>query len=283
MSNAIHFLNTGAGDCIILESNKHFAMIDCAEDNDYPADKPHLKAKGYENEILDYLMKNCADENGVVNLDFVLGTHAHSDHIGGFDTIINDSRVKVGEAYLKPYSSKDTFIYERVRWDNEEVYNQMKNALETNGVKINESFEKKKLTLGEFNLTLINGEQKKHFFKYGENVSSVGVILEHGSFRAYFAGDMNNKALDEHRYAKYIGKVDLLKVGHHGYPYSTSLGFIKKLSPEYAVVCNSKKRAYPHVKYKLTKVAGAKVYYTVDSNGVKAVLDDGVKFIEDIM
>ena len=58
MSNAIHFLNTGAGDCIILESNNHFAMIDCAEDTEYPADKPHLKAKGYENEILDYLLKN---------------------------------------------------------------------------------------------------------------------------------------------------------------------------------------------------------------------------------
>ncbi|WP_444243937.1 MBL fold metallo-hydrolase, partial [Eubacterium sp.] len=115
MSNAIHFLNTGAGDCIILESNNHFAMIDCAEDTEYPADKPHLKAKGYENEILDYLLKNCADENGKVNLDFVLGTHAHSDHIGGFDTIISDARINVGKAYLKPYDDKDTFIYERVR------------------------------------------------------------------------------------------------------------------------------------------------------------------------
>ena len=46
MSSSIHFLNTGHSDCIILESDGKFAMIDAAEDTDYPADKPHLKLKG---------------------------------------------------------------------------------------------------------------------------------------------------------------------------------------------------------------------------------------------
>ncbi len=283
MSNAIHFLNTGAGDCIILESNGCFGMIDCAEDNEYPLDKPHLKAKGYEDEILKYLFAHCADESGMVNLDFVLGTHAHSDHIGGFDTIISHPKVRVGKAFLRPYDDKKTFVYERVRWDNDIVYEQMKNALNAKNVEIIESFEKKQISLGEFNLTFINAGDRRHIFKYGENVSSVGVVLEHNGFRAFFAGDMNNKALDETRYAKYIGRVDLLKVGHHGYPYSTSLYLLKKLKPEYAVICNSSQKAYPSVKYRLEKIAGARCYYTVDSNGVKVVLDNGVKFIESIM
>ena len=41
MSNAIHFLNTGSSDCIIIESNGHFAMVDAGEDTEYPANKPH--------------------------------------------------------------------------------------------------------------------------------------------------------------------------------------------------------------------------------------------------
>lgn len=41
MNNFIHFLNTGSSDCIIVESNGHFAMIDAGEDSDYPANKPH--------------------------------------------------------------------------------------------------------------------------------------------------------------------------------------------------------------------------------------------------
>ncbi len=58
MSSAIHFLNTGNSDCIILESDGHFAMIDAAEDNDYPADKPNLNLRGYEKEVLNRTNQN---------------------------------------------------------------------------------------------------------------------------------------------------------------------------------------------------------------------------------
>ena len=34
--NAIHFLSTGSSDCIILESGGKVAMIDAAEDTEYP-------------------------------------------------------------------------------------------------------------------------------------------------------------------------------------------------------------------------------------------------------
>ena len=125
MNNSIHFLNTGNSDCIILESNGHFAMIDAAEDTEYPPDKPHLKLKGYEEVVCGYLLKNCADENDVVTLDFILGTHCHSDHIGGFDTVINHPNIIVKKAFLKPYHEETIFIMERKRWDNKEVYMQM--------------------------------------------------------------------------------------------------------------------------------------------------------------
>lgn len=274
MGDYIHFLNTNNSDCIVLESDGHFAMIDAAEDNDYPADKPHLKYKGYEDYICDWLFKHCADKDGCVTLDFVLGTHAHSDHLGGFDTVISNPKITVKQAYLKPYSNKNAFIYERLRWDNQEVYEQMKNALERRNVPIIEAFDGKTHTLGNLKVTFYNGSVKKHLIKYGDNVNSVVCLVENGKHRALLAGDFTNKTLGEIPLANKIGKVNLLKVGHHGYPFSSSLYFLKKLYPEYSVVCNSSKRVYPHIMFKLKKIIHSTVLCTADNDGVDYCFDD---------
>lgn len=282
MSNFIHFLNTGSSDCIIIESNGHFAMIDAGEDSDYPANKPHLNYPGYEEEVCNYLLKNCASSDGTVTLDFVVGTHAHSDHIGGFDTVINHPKINVKKAYLKPYNEKDIFIYERLSWDNTEVYEQMKNALIKNNVEIVEDFDELKTTLGNFKVTFYNGKYKKRLVKYGENVNSVVTLFECNGFRCLLAGDLNNKDFDEYRLAEKIGKVDILKVGHHGYPFSSSRKWLKTLSPKYSVVCNFEKKIYPHIKHRLVDEIGTKLFCTADLNGVKFDFDNGLKPTTDI-
>ena len=282
MSNFIHFLNTGSSDCIIVESNGHFAMIDAGEDSDYPANKPHLNYPGYEEEVCNYLLKNCVSSDGTVTLDFVVGTHAHSDHIGGFDTVINHPKINVKKAYLKPYNEKDIFIYERLSWDNTEVYEQMKNALIKNNVEIVEDFDELKTTLGDFKVTFYNGKYKKRLVKYGENVNSVVTLFECNGFRCLLAGDLNNKDFDEYRLAEKIGKVDILKVGHHGYPFSSSRKWLKTLSPKYSVVCNFEKKIYPHIKHRLVDEIGTKLFCTADLNGVKFDFDNGLKPTTDI-
>lgn len=283
MSNAIHFLNTGHSDCIIIESNNHFAMIDAGEDTEYPADKPWLKLEGYEQEVCDYLLKNCNNSNGEVVLDFVLATHCHSDHIGGFDTVINHPNVKIKRAFLKPYYEENIFIMERKRWDNVEVYQQMKNALELKNVPIIESFEELSFLFGDMKITFFNSEYKKPALKFGENVNSVVTLVEYNGYKALLAGDMNYKNGGEKSIANKVGKIDLLKVGHHGYTGSTSLYWVKKLMPEYSVICNDGKRVYPDVDFKLKRIAKSQVICTVDANGVKFLLDDKLDYITNIM
>ncbi len=274
MNGIIHFLNTGHSDCIIIESNGHFGMIDAAEDNDYPKDKPFLKLKGYEEEVCNYLLKNCSDENGKVTLDFIIGTHAHSDHLGGFDTVIENPNITVKKAFLKPYHEENVFILETKNWDNKEVYTQMKNALLKKNVPIVEEFENYSFDFGNLKITLLNGKYRKRKFKYGDNINSVVTLVESNGTRALLVGDLNYKDGDEKRIADKVGKVNLLKVGHHGLFFSTSFRFISKLRPEYSVVTSSMSAIYPDVKFKLKNVAHSKILTTMDNNGVKAVLGD---------
>lgn len=284
MEGKIHFLNTGHSDCIILESYGKIAMIDSAEDTDFPKDKPHLNLKGYEDIVVKYLLDNFSDENGNVNIEFVLGTHCHSDHIGGFDTVINHPNIFVKTAYLKPYNEQNICRFERVRWDNTEVYNQMLDAIKKNNVELVEEFDEIKTALGDFNIEFFNGKYRERKIKFGENVNSVGTLVTIGKSRAFLAGDINYKAGDEKRIADKIGNVDLLKVGHHGYLYSTSFYWVKKLMPKIAIFCNEMKGVYPGVKYKLKNISHSKLYATVNSNGIIACFDgENIVVKENIM
>lgn len=284
MEGKIHFLNTGHSDCIILESYGKIAMIDSAEDTDFPKDKPHLNLKGYEDIVVKYLLDNFSDENGNVNIEFVLGTHCHSDHIGGFDTVINHPNIFVKTAYLKPYNEQNICRFERVRWDNTEVYNQMLDAIKKNNVELVEEFDELKTVLGDFNIEFFNGKNRERKIKFGENVNSVGTLVTIGKSRAFLAGDINYKAGDEKRIADKIGNVDLLKVGHHGYLYSTSFYLVKKLMPKIAIFCNEMKGVYPDVKYKLKNISHSKLYATMNSNGIIACFDgENIVVKENIM
>ncbi len=281
----IHFLNTGMSDCIILESGGRFAMIDAGEDSEYPKHKPYLKYRGYEKEILEYLLKNCKGADGRVTLDFIMGTHAHSDHLGGFDTVIDHDEIMVKKAYLKPYHHDKVFITERIFWDNEEVYKETVDALRRKCVPVSEVFDREKITLGNFTITFYNGEHKKRKIKFGENINSVVTLVEKNGVKVLLAGDMNYKNGDEKLIAREVGKVNLLKVGHHGTVGSTSVRLLKALMPEYAVVTNKKSGIFPDVRLKLEKISKSEIMTTVETNGIAAVIEDSgeIRFEKEIM
>ena len=79
-----------------------------------------------------------------------------------------------------------------------------------------------------------------------ENCNSLGVLLIQGNKKAFFSGDMNNipkkvgniKIGDEDRLKEQIGKVDLLKLGHHGYQNSNTRDYLNILKPEYSIITN---------------------------------------------
>lgn len=273
--DAIYFLNTGSSDAIVLQSQGHFAMIDSGEDNDNPRNLPGLEYKGYEKEITDFLKRTASDSNGDVYLDFILGTHSHSDHIGGFDTIINDDKIFIEKAYLKEYRSENIRDKEIEEWDNQEVYDQMVTALNNKSIPIISEISSVPFQFGNFTLTFMNTEYENGNKKIGENDNSVVVLVEKDGKKALLTGDLDNNSGDEVRIAQAVGKVDLLKVGHHSYAGSTGSRFLKLVSPETAVITNNYKKADKFTLARISTMTNASIALADDVGGIAAVFTDG--------
>lgn len=273
----IYFLNTGGADAILIESEGKYALIDAAEDSDNPRGFPDLVFDGTEEYVCDAVKKIAGNENGEAVLEFVLGTHSHSDHIGGFDTLILDEKITVKTAYLKEYDESRIRDYEIEKWDNKEVYQQMVDACSERGVPIISDLSEEPFTFGNFTLKFCNTETTYPAEKVGENENAIGLLIEKGSLRAFLAADINNLDGDEDRLAIEIGKVNLLKVGHHGYKESSTPDFLEALSPEYAIVTNNENKIDIGVLGNLNKIK-AGVFETGAFNGIIAEFgNDGIK------
>jgi len=268
----IHFLATGSSDAILLESGSHFALVDCAEDSDNPTGDPGLNLTGFEEYVRDYVKHAAAGADGKVVLDFILGTHAHSDHIGGFDTLLADPDITAKKAFLQRYTEEGMNDTER-GWDNEEVYQAMLDACAAKGIPVVQDIPAEPFALGAFTITILNGGYDEPWLKSGdENDNSLGVLAEAGGRRAFLAGDINwTQSGDEMLLCSQIGRVDLLKVGHHGYGGSTSIPFAAALRPKIAVFTNNFGSIPQETETTLALFANSKLCCTGDFGGIVAV------------
>lgn len=272
--DAVYFLNTDSSDAILLQSDGHFAMIDAGEDNDNPRNFPELEYKGFEEEILAFLKRTCSDANGNVHLDFILGTHSHSDHIGGFDTIINDNNIFIDKAYLKEYHSENIRKKEIDEWDNQEVYDQMISALQAKSVPVISDIPTEPFKFGNFTITFMNTEYDDTK-NIGENDNSVVTLVEADGKKVLLTGDLDNCSKDEERIAEAVGEVDVLKVGHHSYGMSTMSKFIKTVNPKMCIITNASENADKITLARISILTDSKIAFSDDNEGIAIVFKDG--------
>lgn len=272
----IHFLNTANSDSILLESNGKFALIDAGEGNNNPRRKTEYK--GYEQEVVEYIKKVCRTDEGV-HLDFILGTHCHYDHIGSFHTLITDSEISIGKAYFKEFNPLIAKDYEIERWKIDETYNQIISDLNQKSVPVIGKLPNEPFEFGDFTILFYNTVTPESLAGKGENASSIGVKISKGERTVFLAADITKSTGLESVLADEIGKVDILKAGHHGYFGSSSVSFLEKLSPQIVIVTNQLGKVYPNVKWNLTMKAKVPFYATYDNNGIIATLTDDGKII----
>lgn len=279
----IHFLNTANSDCIIIESNSHFALVDSGEGNNNPRRKTDYK--GYEEEVISYIKSHCVNEAGEVALDFLVATHMHYDHSGNFEPIIRDNEINIGKAYIKNYDGSLATNMDSEGWGNLETYNKIIDALNERGIQIISDIPQESFSFGDFTVEFINAVTPEDMKNAGENANSIGIKLTKGTKKAFLAADFTNDSGFEMLYAEEIGDIELLKIGHHGYFGSSSPGFLNALKPEISICTNYLGKIYPNVKWNLTMVAKAPVFSTAHRNGIIATFtdDNEILLTEDIM
>jgi len=246
--NRIHFINLkskSGSDAILLESNGHFGLIDMGEDYDFPDGSNPLYpdrwgiSRANEDTIEDRLFRHLK-QVGVKKLDFVLGTHVHSDHIGTADEVLK--RYPVDRFYLKKYSDERITTQWRL-WDNLYNYdNAVRTALERGVTLIQDiSDQDSHFKLGDMDIQLYNykneygpdGNLKR---VYDDNSNSIVAVVNVAGKKIYLGGDLDNDQGAEDRLGPVIGKVDMMKWNHHyDATISNTVNFIENLSPSIVV------------------------------------------------
>ena len=251
--NKIHFINVSptnlGSDAILLESNGHYAMIDTGEDYDFPdgSDERYPFREGdntdYRNVMTERVMRHLKNV-GVEILDFILITHAHSDHIGNADELMENFNVK--KVYMKRYSDSRITNKERL-WDSQYNYDKVLAVASEKGIPVIQDISKEQahFSLGDMDIQLYNYENK---YTNGQltpvvddNSNSIISVITVNGKKIFSAGDLNNlDYLNEDRYGPIIGKVDMMKFNHHfDAEFSNTPNLLQNLQPSIVVQTSS--------------------------------------------
>ena len=238
-----HYLDVGQGDSIFIELPNNETMLIDAGENYHGAS------------IIEYI-RDCGRDR----IDYLIGTHPHTDHIGSMAYIVRN--FDIGSVYL-PNVSTNTYTYQKLL-----------EAVKKKGLKVKTGKSGVKLlddSDDDLRITIL-GPVKTDV----KNLNNASIVLkiEYGETSFLFMGDAEKAELEE-----LDGDISakVLKVGHHGSYTSTTKDFLERVKPEIAVISCGKGNDYGHPNksvLKLLKNSGCEIYRT-DKQKTITVTGDG--------
>lgn len=198
-------LDVGQGECIVLTSGEHAAVVDCGG-----SFVTHDAGKS----ALQYLGGECRR-----SIDALILTHLHTDHANGAAQLL--SRVRVGTLYL-PRETEETSLLAEIL-----------SAAERQGTRVEYVTENMTLPLGTSLLTVW-----PPLLPESEDANENGLILEaaQGDFEAFILGDAPSKAEKALVASSPLPDAEVLFVAHHGSNTSTCKELLEAITPETAVI-----------------------------------------------
>ena len=236
---SIHFIDIGEGDSIIISSNNEYILIDTGKYE-------------YKDKLLKYI-----DNLNIKEFKYVIGTHAHEDHIGTMPTIIRNYKV---DRFLMPSCEVNNTSYTLTRKELD------KKNISYEIPSIDEEY-----TLNDTKLKVISISDNCDEL----NDTSIVLKVTYKNNKFLLTGDAT-KEVELNILDKDL-KSDLLKVSHHGSNDASSAQFLNKVKPDYAIISVGENNGYHHPHHvtlqKLDKI-NAKVFRT-DLNGNIIAYSDG--------
>ncbi|MBI3261347.1 MBL fold metallo-hydrolase [Candidatus Berkelbacteria bacterium] len=204
-------------------------------------------------------------------IDLVIATHNHSDHIGGLDDVLASYRVK--EIWLSG-ALHNTNTFEKWHAAIEQEQKEGATVVEAHA-----GIEKQ---FGEVKLKVYYPPESLHGQEPKEQHDAMIVTkASYGEFDILLTGDAearHEQELLEHSAPDL--DVEVLKVGHHGSSTSTTEAFLKATTPKTAIISVGKGNKFGHPTpstLERLKQYQAQIYRT-DENGRVEVVSDGKTF-----
>lgn len=245
---SLFFLDVGQGDAAAIRTPRgRWVLVDGG-----PAGVRHDAGREV---VAPFLVRQ-----GVRRLEAVVVSHGHADHLGGVDGVLDrvGATVVLEPASLVPDSLYLAFLsrleLERVPWHPGRAGDRW----EMDGV----------------TFRVIHPDTSWAGWGEDLNEDSLVLLVEFGAFRAVLAGDAGLPA--ERRLRGRVGRVDVLKAGHHGSRTATGQAWLSELSPA-AVVMSVGRNTYGHPDPGVVArvVAAGAALWRTDRQGTVTVRTDG--------
>lgn len=210
-------------------------------------------------------------EKGVRQLDVVIGSHTHSDHVGSMPYLLD--AFDVGK-YVMSEAGLETRIQKRINAVLEEK--DIPCSYVWAGDVIDWDSDCKVTVLSPV-------PEFDEYSKTDWNEWSLIMRVEYANHSMIFTGDatVRSEQAAMLNNEKYLFDADVLKVPHHGSTTSSSLGFLEAVSPEYAIISVGKGNSYGHPDYdtiQKLKQVNAEIYRTDELGTINIVFSaDDIK------
>ena len=216
----VHFLDVGQGDAVALRSPAgRWILIDGGGGPRGPQGDAGRRV------VVPFLRRH-----GAAQLAAVVATHAHADHFGGLPAVL--------EAF------DPAFVLEPGEPVPDAGYLGFLGAVESDGAEWRPARRGDRLELDGVTVEVLSPDSAWAAGQVDINEQSVVLLVTYGTTRLLLTGDAGLPT--EAHLAGRVGRVTLLKIGHHGSRSATSDRWLDELQPAEAVISVGTRNRYGH-------------------------------------
>ncbi|MGI8494671.1 MAG: ComEC/Rec2 family competence protein, partial [Pyrinomonadaceae bacterium] len=202
-------------------------------------------------------------DRGYDKVDYILATHADTDHIQGLSDVARNFKVQGA-------------IFGRTPIQNAE-YAALYRILQKRDIPIIKLSRGQIISFDEAKIEVLNPEQDENPQAESDNNHSLVLRVSYGNRNFLLTGDAEKEAENEMLRSPDFLRSDVVKVAHHGSKTSSTINFINAAQAKIAIISVGKESPFGHPKPEIVerwKSVNAKVL-TTGENGTISISTDG--------